>query len=576
MKRNLFQLCLAAVAAVCLPISAYAVGFHAGGIAGGFHPGGMGGGFHAPGPIGGTGLNLAHGANFGGSAIGGLGGGISAGDFGGGNFGGGGVHLPNGGVNLPSNDFRGQFGGASFPNILPNGNDYTGFTGDHASMPAISPHYPNHTGPSSGDIQSFLGLHRGDSPLISDPQWPSHSPDVASKVQGQLGNVLGPGSDGGSKMADWLDNNPDRAQHLQNWAGEAQRLGYYGGQTWGDHDHPANNGELQKWLGTNGPTPGNGSKPGNGDFLQNHPNVDNKIGNYTNVPGSNFWNNHPNLQDKVHNFTNNGGDHKPQNWLNDHPQVQQKIQDHFDWKQPGSDWWSHNHPNLGPWYYQHDWNHHDWWYWWGGATWGRMTSWFPYWGWGAPVYYDYGPGGNVVYQDNSVYVNGQDVGTQAEYAQSASQLADTSGVDPSTSSDSQSNDSQSGDSANQEQFLPLGTFTISTSEQDPSTNRVIQLAVNHEGLISGTYYNTSTNKTYLVQGRVDKKTQRCAFTVGDNTSTVFETGIYNLTKNEVPVLVHFSTTRTEHYLFIRMNPPKDADKQDSDSGSDSKQEGLPF
>ena len=62
----------------------------------------------------------------------------------------------------------------------------------------------------------------------------------------------------------------------------------------------------------------------------------------------------------------------------------------------------------------------------------------------------------------------------------------------------------------------------------------IQLAVNKQGIIRGNYTDTVTNKTQLVHGSVDKKTQRVAFTVGDNTTTVVETGLYNLTKDEAP------------------------------------------
>ena len=39
------------------------------------------------------------------------------------------------------------------------------------------------------------------------------------------------------------------------------------------------------------------------------------------------------------------------------------------------------------------------------------------------MYYDYGPGGNVVYQDNQVFIGGQDVGSTSDFAQSAAALA---------------------------------------------------------------------------------------------------------------------------------------------------------
>ncbi|MBI1247587.1 hypothetical protein GC197_07030 [bacterium] len=561
MKRSLIAWCLVVAGLIALPATVHAVGFHTGGIAGGYHPGGMGGGFQTPGPIGGTGFNLPSGGNFEGAGLGGMASGINTGDFGGGNLGG--ARMPNGGVSLPSNDVRPPGGGDNFPNILPQRGAYDGYQYDHGSMPVLAPHYPSHRGPASGDIQSFEGLHRGNVPLANDHVWTQHAPDVANKVQGRLGQVLGPDSGGAAMMNDWLDNNTHNFNRLKNWSGEAQRLGYNGGQMWGDYP---DSGRIQSQPPLNRPQPTSGALPSSSNINQNIPNLPSQAPNAISggKPGNDFWGNgQPILPGNVQNFQKKSNQQFGQ-WWNTHPQVQQKIQDHFDPSQSGSASWKRNHPNLKPWYYQNDWSKHDRWYWWADSSWGQVTGWFPSaWNWAGPIFYAYGPDGNIVYQKNAVYVNGQQVGTQAEYAQSAAQLADVG--------------TASINDAGQQEFLPLGTFSISTSEQDPSPNRVIQLAVDREGIISGTYYNTSTDKTYLVQGRVDKTSQRCAFTIGDNTGTVFETGIYNLTKDEAPVLVHFGTTRTEHYLLIRMHPPKDAVNQDGDSSSNaSPGTGLPF
>ena len=59
-----------------------------------------------------------------------------------------------------------------------------------------------------------------------------------------------------------------------------------------------------------------------------------------------------------------------------------------------------------------------------------------------------------------------------------------------------------------------------------------------------------------MQGRVDRETQRLAFTVGDNKDVVYETGIYNLTQPETPILVHAGASRTETYLLIRLETPE--------------------
>ena len=53
----------------------------------------------------------------------------------------------------------------------------------------------------------------------------------------------------------------------------------------------------------------------------------------------------------------------------------------------------------------------------------------PGYGWNNGYYYDCGPGGNVVYQNGQVQVDGQAVGTDAEYAQSAAELANVDLLD---------------------------------------------------------------------------------------------------------------------------------------------------
>jgi len=179
---------------------------------------------------------------------------------------------------------------------------------------------------------------------------------------------------------------------------------------------------------------------------------------------------------------------------------------------------------------------------WRAATWNSVGAWMSYYP-STPVYYDYG--NDVTYQDNSVYVNGQDVGTSEQYYDQANQLAE-SGAQASAPAD--------GD------WLPLGVFALTKSGQT-SSNLTMQLAVNKQGIIRGNYTDTATDHTQLVQGSVDKKTQRVAFTVGDNTTNVVETGLYNLTKDEAPCLIHFGTDRTEQWLLVRLQQDDQQGKQ---------------
>jgi len=179
---------------------------------------------------------------------------------------------------------------------------------------------------------------------------------------------------------------------------------------------------------------------------------------------------------------------------------------------------------------------------WNACTWDSAAAWCGY--DAAPMYYDYG--NDITYQNNNVYVGGQDVGTSEQYYDQAASLASTG-----TSADAPAD----GD------WLPLGVFAL-TKTGETKSDVSIQLAVNKQGVIRGNYTDTATGKTQLVHGSVDKSTQRVAFTVGDNKTTVIETGLYNLTKDESPALLHFGKDRTEQWLLVRLKQP-DAANQDS-------------
>ena len=173
---------------------------------------------------------------------------------------------------------------------------------------------------------------------------------------------------------------------------------------------------------------------------------------------------------------------------------------------------------------------------WRACAWGTCASYCGY-AESSPMYYDYG--NNVVYEDNSVYVNGENSGTTQQYYSQASQIAST-GAQAEASSD--------GD------WLPLGVFALTKSDQTKS-DVTVQLAVNKQGTLRGNYTDTATDKNQVIQGAVDKKTQRVAFTVGENKNAVVETGLYNLTKDEAPCLIHLGSDRTEQWLLVRLTKP---------------------
>src|SRR5262249_31952424 len=155
------------------------------------------------------------------------------------------------------------------------------------------------------------------------------------------------------------------------------------------------------------------------------------------------------------------------------------------------------------------------------------------------VYYDYGS--TIVYQNNNVYVNGDDVGSAAEYAQQAQALAARG---------------QASQPPPKTKWQPLGVFALAQADEKTSNN-LFQLALDAEGVIRGNYYDALMDSSVPVYGSVDKKTQRAAWTIGDKKDTVFETGLYNLSKEQTPVLVHFGKDKTQQWLLVRMEQPRE-------------------
>ena len=174
---------------------------------------------------------------------------------------------------------------------------------------------------------------------------------------------------------------------------------------------------------------------------------------------------------------------------------------------------------------------------WGVATWPSVGAWYGYGGAVQPVYYDYG--NNISYQGNQVYYGDQPVATADQYYQQASTLAQSQPApDPKTG-----------------EWMPLGVFgLVRGAESDP--NYVMQLAVNKSGAVAGNYYDVVSGTSVPVQGAVDKQTQRLAWTVGDNKTTVGETGIYNLTQDEAPALIHIRKDKTQQWTLVRLKQPQ--------------------
>lgn len=210
----------------------------------------------------------------------------------------------------------------------------------------------------------------------------------------------------------------------------------------------------------------------------------------------------------------------------------QNVRDSFHDNHPRAEFWK-DHPHWARWHVNRP-------YRW--ATWAVLGSWYGVAGGGQ--YYDYGSGGNCYYEDDTVYYEGEPIATAEEYADQAMGFAEAGAgvIDETVASNTDI------------EWMPLGVFAL-VHEEDGNPTFFMQLQIAKDGTISGTYVNSVKDTTQTIQGSVDKKSQRAAWTVGDNSNTVIETGLYNLTKDEAPALIHFGTEKTQEWLLVRMEDP---------------------
>lgn len=175
---------------------------------------------------------------------------------------------------------------------------------------------------------------------------------------------------------------------------------------------------------------------------------------------------------------------------------------------------------------------------------------------GDPMYYDYGNGVN--YQDDTVYYGDQPVASADQYYDQAVALA------------------QSANNSTSQDWLPLGVFGV-VSDDQTQAQKLLQIAVNKDGAIRGNYQDVAAGTVVQVYGAVDQSTQRVALMFVGNDSLVIETGLYNLTNDEVPILVHYNADQQMERKMIRLQPPQqNAAPAGNGSPNASASQGITF
>lgn len=166
---------------------------------------------------------------------------------------------------------------------------------------------------------------------------------------------------------------------------------------------------------------------------------------------------------------------------------------------------------------------------WRGAAWGAAAGWLGY-GWSEPYYYEGGYSVPVTSSGEGSYI----------YSQS----------DQSTAIPPQTAPAQGQTSSN---WLPLGVYALKTSENSGAdTKMYLQLALGKDGTLAGSYFNSSTNQVNPVSGIVDKASQRAVWQMSDvDGAPIFDTGLYNLTKDNTTVNVTFSDGSVQTWFMVK-------------------------
>jgi hypothetical protein len=214
------------------------------------------------------------------------------------------------------------------------------------------------------------------------------------------------------------------------------------------------------------------------------------------------------------------------------------------------------------WYarYPHAWHPH-WitpYHWWYRPTWDYTCTWFaghllvdmlhPH------VYYPYYYGSNVVYRDRIVYIDNVRYVTADEYYGQAWELAHSADTSVETLK-----------SESEDDWLSLGTFAVYEEETEEDTGLLLQLAANKSGYILGNIFDEEADKVWTVSGAVEPETQRVALRLDGDEEMVYECGLWNLTQDTAPMLVHVGAEEQTNWTLIRLVHSAEDDQEEKPS-----------
>ncbi|MDH3717935.1 MAG: hypothetical protein OES79_07415, partial [Planctomycetota bacterium] len=168
----------------------------------------------------------------------------------------------------------------------------------------------------------------------------------------------------------------------------------------------------------------------------------------------------------------------------------------------------------------------------------KAPSWLPvkYWLRIEQDGFSYFYGTNVVHRNGDVVVGDKRVATAADYRDSAREIAKR-GQEPQK------------DGA---LWMALGVFAVVRSAGTDEVNEFVQLSVDMEGNLRGTIWTAKQETAAPIKGFVDTRSQRTVWRIGDDNGITYEAGIFNLTGQTVPLLIHAADSTAQHAFLVRL------------------------
>ncbi len=104
-------------------------------------------------------------------------------------------------------------------------------------------------------------------------------------------------------------------------------------------------------------------------------------------------------------------------------------------------------------------------------------------------------------------------------------------------------------------WLPLGVFAVAENvDEASSSNMFIQLAVNKDEVIGGTYYNATLDQTIPIDGVIDRETQQAFWWLADNPEgLLMYTGLFNLTLDVVPIQSNYPDGTEQSWVLVKLS-----------------------